>query len=287
MPVGVVGSQHVGRRVRVPGRGAGTLAFVGPTQFKEGTWCGVWLDEPAGKNDGSVAGHRYFKCPTRHGVFVQGKAITFLTDTGEDDPSAASSNGVDKPSRGGRAAGTDTGAAKAASRGSGSAKHRPAPSRERSPPAAKRPHCTTQVIRRLLHFPSGRHQHNRVRVAAATASLHAEPSHIGREHNHHHCFATYLDDNACSHSHNSSKTHHHSHNSSGDQRHSTCPAPTHCKCKCSSSHNCNDDDARNTRGHDRVQCWRTVLFIIATNSIINAVERACNATAASAPAPTQ
>lgn len=41
-----LGSAHVGSRVNVAGRGDGTLAFFGETQFKPGTWCGVWLDQP-------------------------------------------------------------------------------------------------------------------------------------------------------------------------------------------------------------------------------------------------
>lgn len=64
------GPNHVGGRVKVTGRGVGTLLFYGKTQFQNGDWCGVWLDEARGKNDGSVNGTRYFKCPSNHGVFV-------------------------------------------------------------------------------------------------------------------------------------------------------------------------------------------------------------------------
>lgn len=32
---------------------------MGPTKFAVGEWCGVELDEPRGKNDGSVEGERY------------------------------------------------------------------------------------------------------------------------------------------------------------------------------------------------------------------------------------
>lgn len=35
-----------------------------------GIWYGIELDQPFGKNDGSVDGFEYFSCPTNHGVFA-------------------------------------------------------------------------------------------------------------------------------------------------------------------------------------------------------------------------
>lgn len=39
----------------------GVLQYIGETKFSPGNWCGVQLDEPTGKNDGSVDGVKYFK----------------------------------------------------------------------------------------------------------------------------------------------------------------------------------------------------------------------------------
>ncbi|OQR74379.1 CAP-Gly domain-containing linker protein 4-like [Tropilaelaps mercedesae] len=60
----------VGDRVVVGNKRKGVLRFVGETKFASGIWAGVELDSPQGKNDGSVNGMEYFKCPPAHGVFA-------------------------------------------------------------------------------------------------------------------------------------------------------------------------------------------------------------------------
>ncbi len=45
----------------------GTLKYCGPAEFATGVWAGIELDEAAGKNDGSVGGISYFKCPPNYG----------------------------------------------------------------------------------------------------------------------------------------------------------------------------------------------------------------------------
>jgi dynactin complex subunit len=49
---------NIGDRVLVNGAKEGTLQYIGPTHFAKGIWVGVELNEPQGKNDGSVSGKR-------------------------------------------------------------------------------------------------------------------------------------------------------------------------------------------------------------------------------------
>ena len=48
----------------------GTLRYYGHPEFAAGVWCGVELDRPEGKNNGSKHGIRYFTCDPAYGVFV-------------------------------------------------------------------------------------------------------------------------------------------------------------------------------------------------------------------------
>jgi len=54
---------------------AGILRFFGATEFASGTFAGVELDDPVGKNDGSLGGIRYFTCAPKHGRAMLGQIM--------------------------------------------------------------------------------------------------------------------------------------------------------------------------------------------------------------------
>lgn len=62
---------RVGERIWVNGNKPGFIQFLGETQFAPGQWAGIVLDEAIGKNDGSVAGVRYFQCEPLRGIFTR------------------------------------------------------------------------------------------------------------------------------------------------------------------------------------------------------------------------
>uniref|UniRef100_A0A1I8P0E7 Kinesin-like protein KIF13A n=1 Tax=Stomoxys calcitrans TaxID=35570 RepID=A0A1I8P0E7_STOCA len=62
----------VGESVLIrPYNTSGVISYVGTTHFQAGTWIGVELDTPTGKNDGTVQGIQYFQCKPKHGIFVR------------------------------------------------------------------------------------------------------------------------------------------------------------------------------------------------------------------------
>ncbi|CDW60051.1 CAP GLY domain containing protein [Trichuris trichiura] len=61
---------RLGDQVVVSGYKQGTLRYLGTTDFAAGVWAGIELDQPYGKNDGSVQGKRYFACKPSYGLFA-------------------------------------------------------------------------------------------------------------------------------------------------------------------------------------------------------------------------
>ena len=73
---------EVGQRVEYMLAGGkrvlGKLVY-GPGNFhvkpNEYDWCGVVLDEPLGKNNGTVQGRQYFQCLDNYGIFVRANSL--------------------------------------------------------------------------------------------------------------------------------------------------------------------------------------------------------------------
>ena len=81
---------RVGLRAEVAQRQSGlklkcTVRFMGRVAGKLGTWVGVELDGPLGKNNGSVGEREYFKTPKDHGLFVKPATVTSTGAIVEDE----------------------------------------------------------------------------------------------------------------------------------------------------------------------------------------------------------
>lgn len=73
--------------VEVLNVGRGIVRYNGQTEFKGGRWIGVELEEPNGKNNGTVLGFEYFKCRMLHGIFVRPNQVTIIeTPTVNETP---------------------------------------------------------------------------------------------------------------------------------------------------------------------------------------------------------
>ncbi|KAM9635536.1 CAP-Gly domain-containing linker protein 4 isoform 1-T2 [Trichechus inunguis] len=70
----------LGDRVVIAGQKVGTLRFCGKTEFASGQWAGIELDEPEGKNNGSVGKVQYFKCAPKYGIFAPLSKISKAKD---------------------------------------------------------------------------------------------------------------------------------------------------------------------------------------------------------------
>ena len=103
-PVGATSPGHdgapgpdfkVGEKVWVNGNKPGYVQFIGGTQFAPGQWAGIVLEESIGKNDGSVAGVRYFTCEDGKGIFTRPSKLshTPLPQKEKEEATAAVVNG--------------------------------------------------------------------------------------------------------------------------------------------------------------------------------------------------
>lgn len=78
-------SLMVGMQVWVDGRLHGRIAYIGTVHFAKGDMAGVHLEQPYGKNNGSVGGVLYFQCEPKHGVFARLHRLTREPLIDEDD----------------------------------------------------------------------------------------------------------------------------------------------------------------------------------------------------------
>jgi len=91
------------QRVSIAGKGVGTIAFIGKTEFADGDWIGVILDEPKGKNNGTVPKKdgttvRYFTCNDNHGLYVRPTQIeSILNEPQTNLPRSTSVQSVKPP----------------------------------------------------------------------------------------------------------------------------------------------------------------------------------------------
>jgi len=100
----------VGQRVFVSNR-AGTVRFCGQTEFAGGVWVGIQLDDPVGRNDGTVKDVVYFTCPPNHGIFVRPAQVTLtpmatgrVSTSSPGSPSAKATSPTSSPTRQSRTA---------------------------------------------------------------------------------------------------------------------------------------------------------------------------------------
>ena len=60
--------------LQISGDRRGTIRYVGPLGTK-GTFIGIELDEPLGRNNGSFEGKQLFQCAEKHGLFIRPKEV--------------------------------------------------------------------------------------------------------------------------------------------------------------------------------------------------------------------
>ena len=68
----------VGSRVAMADGRCGAVRFIGSVHYARGEWVGIELDEPVGKNDGIVKGHRYFDAGEYRGAMSRRTELHLL-----------------------------------------------------------------------------------------------------------------------------------------------------------------------------------------------------------------
>lgn len=72
---------NIGERVVVQGYNSiGVLRFLGNHVTLNVLRCGVEFDEPIGRNNGTVKGHKYFECEDMHGVLVATYKVSLVNE---------------------------------------------------------------------------------------------------------------------------------------------------------------------------------------------------------------
>ncbi|KAF2478975.1 dynein associated protein-domain-containing protein [Neohortaea acidophila] len=85
----------VGQKVELNDGRTATIRFAGTTSFQVGEWIGVELEEPTGKNDGSVKGERYFQCRPNYGMFLRPTGVKRVVEDAKPKASGKTvGNGV-------------------------------------------------------------------------------------------------------------------------------------------------------------------------------------------------
>ncbi|XP_043274980.1 dynactin subunit 1 isoform X2 [Venturia canescens] len=153
-------SLKIGQRVEITGKECqGSIAYIGHPSFAAGKWIGVILDEPKGKNNGTIKGQSYFKCQENHGMFVRQTQLILLDDAGNrPDPTSPSSAGSSATTP------DDTGAARARSRLNSMSVRR-----RNEPTAVRRKTSPAQVTRQQSDKLSG----SRLSLAGSRTQLSA------------------------------------------------------------------------------------------------------------------
>ncbi|GAB7360344.1 hypothetical protein MBLNU230_g8302t1 [Neophaeotheca triangularis] len=92
-------SLAVGQKIELNDGRVAVVRFVGTTSFQTGDWVGVELEEPTGKNDGSVKGQRYFDVEQNYGMFLRPAGVRQVLEDVKAKPKTAANGTAARSSR--------------------------------------------------------------------------------------------------------------------------------------------------------------------------------------------